>query len=79
MDLDKVNVVVKWKTPTNRDLLRGFIGTISYLVDDVPSIHLPLGILSVVTGDAVPFYWGHTKQHAFEDVKELVEAARNYC
>ena len=79
MDLDKVHVVVKWKTPTNCDLLRGFIGSIGYLVDDIPGIRLLLGILSAVTGDAVPFHWGYTKQHAFGDVKELVGAARDHC
>ena len=79
MDPDKVDVVVKWKTPTNCDLLRGFIGSVGYLVDDVPSICLLLGILSAVMGDAVPFCWGYTEQHAFENVKELVGATRNHC
>ena len=79
MDLDKVDAVVKWKTPMNCDLLRGFIGSVSYLVDDISSIRLPLGILSVVMGDAVPFHWGYTRQCAFKDVKDLVETARNHC
>ena len=79
MDLDKVDAVVKLKMPMNCDLLRGFIGSVGYLVDDVPGICLPLGILSVVTGDAVPFRWGYTKQYAFKDVKELVGAARDHC
>jgi RNase H-like domain found in reverse transcriptase/Reverse transcriptase (RNA-dependent DNA polymerase) len=78
MDSDKVDMVIKWKTPTNRDLLRGFIGSVGYLADDVPGIWLPLGILSAITGDAVPFWWGYTKQRAFEDVKELVQAAREH-
>ncbi|CAA7260818.1 unnamed protein product [Cyclocybe aegerita] len=31
MDPDKVDSVIKWKTPTNRDLLRGFLGSVGYL------------------------------------------------
>ena len=78
MDPDKVDVVVKWKTPMNHDLLRGLIRSVGYLVDDILGIHLPLGILSAVAGDAVSFHWGYTKQCAFKDVKELVEAARDH-
>ena len=30
MDADKVDSVLKWKVPTNRDLLRGIIGSVGY-------------------------------------------------
>jgi hypothetical protein len=33
MDPDKVDNVLNWKTPTNRDLLRGFLGSVGYLFD----------------------------------------------
>jgi hypothetical protein len=78
MDPDKVDTVMKWKTPTNRDLLRGFIGSVGYLADDVPGVRLPLGVLSAITGDTVPFWWGYTEQRAFEDVKALVHEDRNH-
>jgi RNase H-like domain found in reverse transcriptase len=64
--------------PVNRDLLRGFIGSVGYLADDVPGVRLPLGILSAITGDAVPFRWGYTEQRAFEDVKRLVQTTRDH-
>ena len=38
MDSEKVDSVMKWKTPTNRDLLRGFVGSVGYLADDIPNI-----------------------------------------
>ena len=38
MDAEKVDSVLKWKVPTNRDLLRGFIGSVGYLADDIPDI-----------------------------------------
>jgi RNase H-like domain found in reverse transcriptase/Integrase zinc binding domain len=59
-------------------LLRGFIGSVGFLADDIPNIRLPLGILSAITGDKVSFRWTHTEQRAFEEVKNLTELARNH-
>ena len=78
MDADKVDAVVNWKVPTNRDLLRGFIGSVGYLADDVPGVRIPMGILTALTGDTVPFRWTFTEQRAFEDVKNLVQSARDH-
>jgi len=78
MDPDKVDSVVNWKVPTNRDLLRGFLGSVGYLADDVPGVRVPMGILTVLTGDTVPFRWTYTEQRAFEDVKHLVHQARDH-
>ena len=69
MDPDKVDMVVNWKTPTNRDLLCGFIGSAGYLADDIYKEQVPLGVLSVITSDNVPFKWTETKQRAFDWVK----------
>ena len=49
-----------------------------YLADDIPNVRLPLGILSAITGDTVPFRWGYTEQRAFDEVKDLVHAARDH-
>ena len=78
MDPDKVDSVLKWKPPTNRDLLRGFIGSVGYLADDIPNVRIPLGVLSSITGDTVPFRWGYTEQRAFDEVKDLVHVARTH-
>ena len=77
MDSDKVDSVLNWKTPTNRDLLRGFLGSVGYLADNVPGLRIPMGILSAITGDTVPFRWTYTEQRAFEDVKRLVHEVRD--
>ena len=45
MDPDKVDALVRWKTPTNRDLLRGFLGAAGFLADDIDRIQVPMGIL----------------------------------
>ena len=79
MNTEKVDSVVNWKVPINRDLLRGFIGTVGYLADDILNVRIPLGILSSITGDTVPFCWGYTEQRAFEEVKSLVHDSRNHC
>jgi len=75
MDPDKVDNVLSWKTPTNRDLLRGFLGSVGYLADDIPGVRIPMAVLHGLTGDAVSFRWGFTEQRAFEDVKSLVQTA----
>ena len=78
MDSDKVDSVLNWKIPTNRDLLRGFIGSVGYLADDIPNVRIPMGVLSSITGDTVPFRWGYTEQRAFDEVKSLVHHARTH-
>ena len=78
MDAAKVDSVIGWKVPTNRDLLQGIIGSVRYLADNIPNIQIPMGILSLLTGDTVPFYWGYTKQQAFDEVKELVQHAQDH-
>lgn len=38
MDPDKVNALLRWKTLTNWDLLRGFLGAAGYLADDIDRV-----------------------------------------
>lgn len=78
MDPDKVDSVLKWKSPTNRDLCRGFIGAVGYLADDIHRVRIPLGVLSAVCGDTVPFRWDDTEQRAFEEVKRYVSACSSH-
>jgi len=78
MDPDKVNALVKWKTPTNRELLRGFLGVGGYLADDIDRIRVPIGVLHELTSDSIPFRWTYTYQRAFEDVKRLATVCRDH-
>ena len=78
MDSNEVDTVMNWKVPTNCDLLRGFIGSVGYLADDIPNIHIPMGTLSALTGNTVPFHWGYTEQQAFDEVKTLVQQAHDH-
>jgi hypothetical protein len=71
MDPDKVDSVVNWKMPTNRDLLRGFLGSVGYLAEDLAKVRILMGVLHGITGDRVPFRWSYTHQRAFEDVKRI--------
>jgi hypothetical protein len=73
MDLAKVESVLAWKTPTNHDLLHGSLGLVGYLADDMACVRIPMGVLHGLTGDAVPFCWEYTHQHAFEDIKNIVD------
>lgn len=76
MDPDKVDSVLHWKTPTSREALMGFIGSVGFLAGDIASVRIPMGILSAITGDKVPFRWGYTESRAFQDVKTEVAAWR---
>jgi hypothetical protein len=38
MNPEKVDNVLSWKVPTNRDLLRGFLGAVGFLAPGVPAI-----------------------------------------
>jgi hypothetical protein len=78
MDPDKVDCVVNWKTPTNRDLLRGFLGSVGYLADDLALVRIPMGVLHGLTGDSVPFRWSYTHQRAFEDCKNITNGGRDH-
>jgi hypothetical protein len=78
MDPHKVDTVLNWKAPTNRDLLRGFLGSVGYLADDVPCLRIPMGILHILTSDSVPFRWGFTQQRSFEDIKRLVSEGKDH-
>jgi hypothetical protein len=78
MDPDKVDNVLNWKAPTNRDLCRGFIGAVGYLADDIHRMRIPLGVLSTVCGDTVPFHWTDTEARAFEEVKRLVSSCASH-
>ena len=71
MDPNKVNMLVKWKVPTNHELLCGFLGIAGFLADDINQICISMGVLHELTSDSVPFRWTYTHQHAFEDVKQL--------
>jgi hypothetical protein len=79
MDPEKVDRVLNWKTPTNRDQCHGFIGSVGYLADDIYRVRIPLGILSEVMGDTVPFCWDFAQQRAFEEVKRYAATCAPHC
>lgn len=72
MDPDMVDAILKWLTPTNKDLLLSFLGLLGWLVDDIAKIHIPMGQLSALTGSMTPAHWTYIEQCAFEEAKALV-------
>lgn len=44
IDPHKVDALARWKTPMNRDLLRGFLSSTGYLADDIDHVRIPMGI-----------------------------------
>ncbi|KAL7279389.1 hypothetical protein ACG7TL_007230 [Trametes sanguinea] len=79
MDPDKVDTLMNWKVPTNKELLRGFLGSVGYLADDITTVRIPMGILASMTGPATAFRWDFTHQRAFDEIKRLVHAHCEHC
>lgn len=79
MDPHKVDHIGKWKTPTNKDALLSFLGSVSYLASNCKGIRIPMATLSTRTGSNRAWRWGPTEQRAFEEVKKIVSDHRNSC
>ena len=77
MDPHKVDKVLNWKTPSNKDLLQSFIGAVGFLAPDCKGIRIPMGFLSGMTSESRPWRWDDTAQRSFEEVKEIVSDHRN--
>ena len=78
MDPEKVDLIAAWKIPTDRNLLRGFLGAVGYLAPNAPQIRIPMGVLTHLTGDSVAYNWTHTEQHVFDQVKQLISDFHNH-
>ncbi|KAJ3482856.1 hypothetical protein NLI96_g6704 [Meripilus lineatus] len=78
MDPDKVDNVLNWKVPTTKELLRGFLGSVGYLADDIATVRVPMGILTPLVGSTSSFHWEPTHQRAFDEIKQLVQAHREH-
>jgi len=77
MDPHKVDKVLNWKTPTNKDLLRSFIGAVGFLAPDCKGIRIPMGHLSSLTAETRLWKWDDTAQRSFDNVKRIVDEHRN--
>ena len=77
MDPHKVDKVLNWKTPTNKDLLRSFIGAVGFLAPDCKGIRISMGHLSSLTAELRPWRWDATAQRSFDEVKRIVNTHRN--
>ena len=77
MDPHKVDKVINWKAPTNKELLRSFISAVGFLAPDCKGIRIPMGYLSGMTTENRPWRWDNTKQRVFDEVKQIVEEHRN--
>ena len=77
MDPYKVDKVVSWKTPTNKDLLRSFIRAVGFLAPNCKGIRIPMGQLSSLTAESRPWRWDDTAQCSFDKVKQSVSKHRD--
>ena len=76
MDPHKVDKVLNWKMPSNKDLLQSFIGAVRFLAPDCKGIRIPMGFLSEMTSESRPWHLDDTTQQSFEEVKEIISDHR---
>lgn len=76
IDPHKVESIANWKTPTNKDLLAGFIGTVGFVARGCKNIRIPMAVLTPLTGTKV-WNWGPTEQRAFDEIRQVVQAHRD--
>ena len=77
MDPNKVDSVMKWKTPTTKEQIKAFLGAVGYLAPNCEGIRVPMGVLSNRSAANKHWNWDHTAQCAFNEVKAIVGKHRN--
>ncbi|QRW24058.1 Transposon Ty3-G Gag-Pol polyprotein [Rhizoctonia solani] len=77
MDPDKINNVLKWKTPTTKEQVMAFLGAVGYLAPNCEGIRIPMGVLSNQSAGNKHWNWDHTAQRAFKEVKMIVQKHRD--
>ncbi|QRW23678.1 Pol polyprotein/retrotransposon [Rhizoctonia solani] len=77
MDPDKIDNVLKWKTPTTKEQVMAFLGAVGYLAPNCEGIRIPMGVLSNRSAGNKHWNWDHTAQRAFEEVKMIVQKHRD--
>ena len=77
MDPHKVTTILNWKMPTNKDLLANFIRAVRFLANNCKGIWIPMGVLMQLSSGSKAWRWGYTEQHAFDEVKQLVDKWQN--
>ena len=69
MDAGKVTSVVDWKTPTTKDHLASFLGSVGFLADDITRVRIPMGVLHTLAAPTTQWEWTETADRAFRQVK----------
>jgi len=74
LDPHKVDKIVNWKTPTSKELLMQFIGSVGYLAAGCEGVRVDMQHLSKVAAKTKRWSWTPTNQQAFDLVKACVQA-----
>jgi hypothetical protein len=77
LDLHKVDKVINWKTPTSKELLLQFIGSVGYLTGGCEGIHVDMQHLVKIAASMTQWSWSPTDQQAFDLVKACMEVHCN--
>jgi cleavage and polyadenylation specificity factor subunit 1 len=71
---EKIRAVKECKAPESRDAVRSFLGMIGYqiLSNFIPRYEVLTAPLRSLTGQNVPFHWGHEEDMAFQKLKDSI-------
>jgi len=76
LDPCKVDKIINWKTPTTKEMLMQFIGSVGYLAAGCKGVRVDMQHLSKVAAQTTKWSWDPTDQRAFDLVKACMEAHR---
>jgi hypothetical protein len=77
LDPHKVDKIVNWKTPTSKELLMQFIGSVGYLAAGCEGVRVDMQHLSKVAAKTTRWTWTPTDKRAFDLVKACIQAHRD--
>ena len=75
VDPKKVEVVLKWPTPTSTKEVQSFLGIVGYHRDFIKDLSEVADCLFALFPKGVPFEWNQERQTAFETLKERMAIA----
>lgn len=75
VDPDKVNSIVNFETPQNKDNLHQFLGMLTYVGKFIPNLSEETNCLRELLKKDVPFIWTPNHEEAFQRLKGMLVVA----
>ncbi|EFA77462.1 LTR-retrotransposon skipper [Heterostelium album PN500] len=70
---DKIDSIIAWKEPNNKDELRSFLGLVNYYNRFIPRLATVQAPLTFLLRKFAPFHWSDDCQLAFDTIKSAIK------